>query len=228
MPAFPRCGALLRDGQPCRRTVAPGSEFCVHHTKLLASVDAETLRHGRTPKHHSTLEPVLRVVTDPAVEPEATPAAGTVASADPASVRPSLAAAAAENVEQLKSSLLEAAGSAVKPVWLTVECSACGERSRIEAPVPDVRARVAAIELLLREGLGRPATAEEVRSTRMPTNVEAVKAMSWDDMQALFAAIYADEIAAVLRDGGIALVREKLTALSDGERRALRIALDAA
>ena len=76
MPAFPRCGALLRDGEPCRLTVAAGSEFCVHHTKLLASVDPETLRQGRTPKRHSTLEPVLRVVTDPAVEQEVTPAAG--------------------------------------------------------------------------------------------------------------------------------------------------------
>ena len=47
-------------------------------------------------------------------------------------------------------------------------------------------------------------------------------------MQALFAATYADEIAAVLRDGGIALVREKLAVLSDGERRALRTALEAA
>jgi hypothetical protein len=62
----------------------------------------------------------------------------------------------------------------------------------------------------------------------MPANVQALKAMSWDDMQAVFAAIYADEIAAVLRDGGIALVREKLTALTDDARRALRIALDAA
>ena len=228
MPASPRCAALLRDGEPCRRTVVPGSEFCVHHTKLLASVDAGTLRQGRTPKRHATLEPVLRVVKDPGVEREATPTAGTVAHADPSSVRPSLAAAAAENVEQLKSSLLEAAGSAVKPVWLTVERAACGERSRIEAPVPDVRARVAAIELLLREGLGRPATAEEVRSPRMPANVEAVKAMSWDDMQALFAAIYAHEMAAVLRDGGGALLHEKLATLSDGERRALRTALDAA
>ena len=228
MPAFPRCGALLRDGQPCRRTVVPGSDFCAHHNKLLASVDAETMRQGRTPKRHSTLDPVLRVVTDPVIEREAIPAARTVAIADPANVRPSLAAAAAENVEQLKSSLLEAAGSAVRPVWLTVECTACGKRSRIEAPVPDVRARVAAIELLLREGLGRPATAEEVRPTRMPTTVDAVKAMSWDDMQALFAATYADEIAAVLRDGGGSLLREKLAVLSDDERRALRTALEAA
>ena len=62
----------------------------------------------------------------------------------------------------------------------------------------------------------------------MPANVQAVKAMSWDDMQSLFAATYADEIAAVLRDGGVALVREKLAPLTDGERRALRTALDAA
>ena len=47
-------------------------------------------------------------------------------------------------------------------------------------------------------------------------------------MQALFVATYADEIAAVLCNGGVALVREKLAALSDGERRALRTALDAA
>ena len=140
-------------------------------------------------------------------------------------MRPSLALAAAENVEALTASLLEAAGSAVKPVWLTVECSGCGERSRVEAPVPDVRARVAAIELLLREGLGRPATAEEASSPRMPTSVEAVREMSWDDMQALFAATYVDEIAEAQRCGGEALVRSKLAALSAGERRVLREAL---
>ena len=56
----------------------------------------------------------------------------------------------------------------------------------------------------------------------MPANVEAVIAMSWDDMLALFAATYADEIAVVLRDGGVALVREKLAALSDGDKHALR------
>ena len=53
--------------------------------------DAETMRQGRTPKRHSTLDPVLRVVTDPVIEREATPAARTVANLDPATVRPSLA-----------------------------------------------------------------------------------------------------------------------------------------
>src|SRR5262249_55709238 len=86
-----------------------------------------------------------------------------VTTVDPANVRPSLATAAAESLDALTDSLLHAAASATKPAWITVECSSCGERSRVEAPVPDVRARVAAIELLLWEGLGRPAAAEETR-----------------------------------------------------------------
>ena len=111
--------------------------------------------NGKMPKQRA-----LRVVEEP-VAVVTTMARAMPTSGRPASVRPMLAEAAAENAEQLKASLLEAAGSAVRQVWLTVECSNCGERSRVEAPVPDVRARVAAIELLLREGLGRPPQAEE-------------------------------------------------------------------
>jgi hypothetical protein len=134
-------------------------------------------------------------------------------------------AAAAENVEALKASLLEAAAAATKPTWITVECSGCGERSQVEAPVPDVRARVAAIELLSREGLGLPAVAEEVHTPRLPATVAAVNELSWHEMQAVFAAIYVDEIATVQRSGGATLVREKLLALTQGERRVLRDAL---
>jgi hypothetical protein len=185
MTADPRCAALLRDGTECGRTVAAGSDFCVHHAKLLATVDAETLRRGRTPKPRATKGPTLRVIADVMSDDATTTTVTGNANADPAVVRPSFAAAAAENVDQLTASLLEAAGSAVKPVWLTVECAACGERARIEAPIPDVRARVAAIELLLREGLGRPATAEEVPGPRLPASVAAVKEMGWDEMQTL-------------------------------------------
>jgi hypothetical protein len=176
MPAYPRCGALLRNGQPCGRAVADGSEFCPHHTELLEVVGAEKLRRGQIPKKRTLKEPVLRVVLE-RTEPELTSA--TITDADPASVRPSLALAAAENLDALKDSPLQAAASATKPAWITVECSGCGERSRVEAPVPDVRARVAAIELLLREGLGRPATAEETRPVRLPATVSAVKDMPW-------------------------------------------------
>jgi hypothetical protein len=223
MPAFPRCAALLRNGQPCGRAVSPGSEFCVHHAKLLETIDAESLRNGRIPKKRALKDPPLRLIMEPSEPPIAE--AGT--NADPSTIRPSLALAAAENVEALKESLLQAAAAATKPTWITVECSGCGERSRIEAPVPDVRARVAAIELLLREGLGRPATAEDVPAPHMPTNITAVREMSWDEMQALFAAIYVDEIAAAQRDGSEALVEAKIAALSEGERRVLREALDA-
>ena len=84
---------------------------------------------------------------------------------------------------------------------------------------------MSAIELLLREGLGRPATAEEPPTARLPANVTAVEKMCWSEMQALFAATYVDEIAVVQRSGGAALVRQKLAGLSEGERRVLREAL---
>jgi hypothetical protein len=189
---------------------------------LLETVGADALRKGRVPKRHSLKMSTLRVIPTGDVQ---SATATVIANADPASVRPSLAAAAAENVEALKRSLLEAAAAATKPTWITVECSGCGERSQVEAPVPDVRARVAAIELLLREGLGRPATAEEVRPPRMPATVAAVNELSWPEMQAVFAATYVDEIAAAQRSGAAALVREKLLALTEGERRVLRDAL---
>jgi hypothetical protein len=226
MPAFPRCAALLRNGQPCGRTVSAGSEFCTHHTQLLETIDAESLRQGRIPKKRALKDQPLRFIIEP-LEPSIADDGTNVTGADPANVRPSLALAAAENVEALKESLLQAAAAATKPTWITVECSGCGERSRIEAPVPDVRARVAAIELLLREGLGRPAAAEDVPSPQLPTDVAAVREMSWDDIQALFAAIYVDELAAAQRDGNEAVLRAKVASLSEGERRVLREALDA-
>jgi hypothetical protein len=62
--------------------------------------------------------------------------------------------------------VLEAAGLSDEAGPADVECTGCGKRSRVEARVPDVRTRVSAIELLLREGLDRPATAKEVPSPR--------------------------------------------------------------
>jgi hypothetical protein len=201
MPAaFPRCEAHLRNGQPCGRTVAAGSEFCPHHTKLLETVDAESLREGRIPKQRAFTEAKLRIVSAASVESE--PVSTTAAHADPTTIRPLLAAAAAENVEALTESLLAAAGSAVKSAWITVACASCGERSRVEAPVPDVRSRVAAIELLLREGLGRPAVSEALPNLKLPENVDDVRSLSWDDTQHLATLLVADEIAAVLTHGG--------------------------
>jgi hypothetical protein len=61
----------------------------------------------------------------------------------------------------------------------------------------------------------------------MPTNAAAVRKMSWEEVQLVFAATYADELAAAERHGGEALLREKLAALSEGERHVLREALEA-
>jgi len=59
-----------------------------------------------------------------------------------------------------------------------------------------------------------------------PANrAEAIKTMSWKDMQCLFATIYVNEIAAVHRDGGEALVCEKFVNLSQDQRNVLRAAL---
>jgi hypothetical protein len=74
-------------------------------------------------------------------------------SPDPATVRPLLGEAAAEGLEGIRKSLLDAARGAVRDDWIAFECGECGARKRVEVPVADVRARVAAIELLLRGGL---------------------------------------------------------------------------
>jgi hypothetical protein len=64
------------------------------------------MRQGRTPKKQPLKESVLRVVTGSTLEPTVEPEAAGITGADPTRVKPLLAAAAAENVEQLKASLL--------------------------------------------------------------------------------------------------------------------------
>lgn len=49
--------------------------------------------------------------------------------------------------------------------------------------------------------------------------------MTWLDQQRLADVLLVEEIVAVARDGGETLIREKLAALSEGERRVLREAL---
>ena len=111
-------------------------------------------------------------------------------------------------------------------MWVTTACSGCGKKQRIEVKIPDVRSRVAAIELLLCEGLGRPPQAEETASPRLPRTVEAVEKLSWKDMQMIFATHFATEIAAVAENGGETLLHERVAVLDEDQRRLLREALD--
>ena len=85
--------------------------------------------------------------------------------------------------------------------------------------------RVAAIELLLREGLGRAPQAEETPTPRLPANAAAVTQMDWHELQMLATTLCADEIASVMNGTNDELLRERLSSLSPDERHALREAL---
>jgi hypothetical protein len=164
-------------------------------------------------------------MTEPLIaEIETTPVSAN-GHADPAQVRPRLAEAAAASLDDIQAALLDAALGATREMWVTTACSGCGKKQRVEVKIPDVRSRVAAIELLLREGLGRPPQAEEAASPRLPRTAEAVEKLSWADLQMIFATHFADEIAAVTEDGD-ALLRERVAALDREQRQLLREALE--
>jgi hypothetical protein len=108
-----------------------------------------------------------------------------------------------------------------------VHLSYCGKKHRAQVNVPDVRSRVAAIELLLREGLGRPAQAEEPQHAVVAPTATAVKEMSWEDLQVVFALQFADDIATVGTGAAGAVIQERLSGVGDAGRSLLRDALDA-
>jgi hypothetical protein len=230
MHAFPRCAAFLRDGSACARTVVEGSEFCVHHDRLLADHGADALKKGlpRRKQARSSWQPTI--VTTSSAEPETNSNSPTLEerrSVDPATVRPRLAAAAAESVEDIQRTLLDAATSASKPAWVEFECSDCGKRKRVEVPVPDVRARVAAIELLLREGLGRPAQAEEPPTApRIPETKAEIEALGWKELKAL--ALAYPEIDYLPEAKRKQWLLSRWVGLKQTERDSFRAALDAA
>ena len=148
-------------------------------------------------------------------------------SADPSTVRPRLAEAAAENVDDIRRALLDAATSASKPAWVEFECTDCGNRKRVEVPIPDVRARVAAIELLLREGLGRTAQAEEPRPLpRIPETKAEAEALGWEQLKALAPAY--PEAECLPEEKRKPWLYQRWVGLTQADRDAFRDALDAA
>jgi hypothetical protein len=124
-------------------------------------------------------------------------------------------------LDESQAALLDAAVGATREHWATFTCPDCGKKHRAEVQIPDVRARIDAIELLLREGLGRPAQAEEITSPKLPANAEAVNRMSWDDLQQFAVLLCADEIESVVTQGGREALRERLAELDDAQRQVL-------
>jgi hypothetical protein len=208
MASFPRCAAQLRDGTPCGRTVAAGSDFCVHHLTLIEEHGEQALQRGEYPRRRRANVNVapLEVETE-------RPMVNENGSVSPARVRPALAEAAAASLNELQNALLDAALGAAREYWVTHACGDCGKKERIPVNVPDVRSRVAAIELLLREGLGRPPQAEETPLPRLPATVTELEALSWDELRAL-AAIHEPE-----------LIRLEIASLTEKQKNVLREAL---
>ena len=95
----------------------------------------------------------------------------------------------------------------------------CGKKHRAQVSVPDVRSRV----LLLREGLGRPAQAEEPSVPQLPDSVEAIRAMDWRDLQAVFALQFAGDITTVRAGETASVIRQRISQLEG--RAILREAL---
>jgi hypothetical protein len=123
---------LLRDGRACERTVVEGSEFCVYHDRLLAEHGADALKQGlpRRKQARSSWRPTIVATRSAEHEPTGNgSAAHERRSVDPATVRPRLAEAAAESVEDIQRTLLDAATSALKPAWVEFECTDCGNRT---------------------------------------------------------------------------------------------------
>jgi hypothetical protein len=156
------------------------------------------------------------------VEPTTTNGSGAV---DPASVRPRLAEAAAESLEDIRRVLLETATGANKNLWATINCKHCGRAGRYEITVPDNKVRLNAIQALLHESLGRPGQAETQPAAALPASAEQVRKLSWDQMTLVFATQFAGEIGAVMNGDGGELLRERVASLGPDERRLLREAI---
>ena len=221
----PRCAALRRDGAPCGALASsPTAVFCRHHERLVEKHGEDVIREGPLPADADATSSsagggTARITTRVERAPSNASAAVT-----PAAVRPALAQAAADELGTITGVLMDAATNTNRLVWATPACPECGTQFRQEVQVPDHKARVAAVEVLLREGLGRPAQAEEPAKPTLPDGVAGIEAISWQDMQYFAATLLVDELT-VQRDGGQALLRQRVVALSDRERRFLREAL---
>jgi hypothetical protein len=112
-------------------------------------------------------------------------------------------------------------------VWVTTQCKACGRDGRHEVVIPDHRVQLQAVEKLLEQACGRPATAEPPVTAVLPRTPADVHAMSWDEMQYTFSLLHADELSEVARLGGRVALEGKLRGLSSAERQLLREAFAA-
>jgi hypothetical protein len=224
-----RCAAHLRSGERCR-SVAFEGEFCAYHDRVASEVGEDAVRagqHVRRRRQDSTLARVVAEPTPEPPEPAAQNGSDDVGVVTPSEVRPRLAAAAAANLPDLERVLLDAATGATREAWTTITCKHCERQGRYEVVIPDYRVRLDAVEKLLQQGLGRAREAQESSTSEVPAVAADVMKLPWQDLQRFAATYLLDDLVGLQRRGAEALLRERLAALSDGERHALREALDA-
>ena len=210
------CSAKLRSGDPCR-SVATDGEFCAYHAALAGELGDDVVANGDHAKRRNARQRIPVVAESEPLE------LSTNSSSSPSAVRPALALTAAEEVETIRRVLLEAATSTMRETWVTCTCPECAKGFRQEISVPDHGARIKAVETLLREGLGRVGEAEAV-APKTPTSAAEWESLSDDELNAIFAMAFANEIRAVVDQGEEALARE-LERLELDTRRSLARAL---
>jgi hypothetical protein len=183
---------------------------------LLAEHGEEAVRSGKYPRSKRQQSTAVTEVITPPV-----PAALNF---DPALVRPGLAAAAAEGLDTIRAALLDAA-AVNRKTFVTIGCKHCGRQGRYEVEVADTRARVAAIQLLLSEGLGRAPQAEE-NQVKVPQSLSDLRKLSFPEVEALVATHFL-ELIHEAGDDAEEMLERRVRALSPGQREHVRTALDA-
>jgi hypothetical protein len=223
----PRCSAPRRDGRACGTLAArPDARFCKRHEALVEKWGEERVLRGDYPGNARKRDSVMEADPPEPVAPVVIETNGDSV-ADPGSIRPALAQLAAANLNELQRTLLDAALNASTSCWATVRCSSCQARSRVELPMPDVKSRLMAVQMLLSESLRKAPTAAEVTTPSLPRTARDVQRMDWSTMTHVFALSYADELREVNRLGGPQALRQKLSRLSAPERAERRVLRDA-
>jgi hypothetical protein len=208
------CPARRRDGKPCgARASSAEATFCAHHEGLVVIHGEEAVRAGRVPRRRNPRpEEVLMLedTPDPASNGNDAVSPSTIS---PSEIRSVLATAAAEDVEAIREAIRSAALGALKESWHTFECDDCGKKKRVRVLVPDVRARLDALQIWLNESLGKIAQVAGPSTPTLPTDPAKIDGLSWSDMRTL----------AVIHDRD--LLRLEIASLNEDQKQDLRDAL---
>ena len=128
----------------------------------------------------------------------------------------------AQGLAGIRKTLLDAATGAVRDDWITIRVRRMRIAETCRSPDPG-RSSPGSLRSSSCFAKASGPSCPKPKKPACPVSrnlAEAIEKMPWDQMQALFAAIYIEEIAAMQDGGGERLVREKLAGLSDVQRRA--------